>query len=186
MGIYSINPQTIVNSQNILNIMTQLINDISNSIQSIYNIIIESQYIIMINNINSILNNYLKIYNFFNYGINYIYIQIYNQNINLVVYVVIQLTKPKYINIYSNWSDFLNGTYKNQTKIIYQILTQQQKNELNYAVISGDLYFVTDLGFVYNGINTMGILLKPKNINCDCNKQTNNFEYTYVNTIYWN
>lgn len=184
MGIYSINPQITINSQNILNIMTQLINDISNSIQSIYNIIIESQYILMINHINSILNNYLKIYNFFNYGINYIYVQIYNQNIDLVVYVIIQLTKPKYINIYSNWSDFSNGKYNNQIKIIYQILTQQQKNELNNSLISGDLYFITDLSFVYNGITTMGILFKPKNINCDCDKQTNN--YAYVNTIYWN
>jgi len=184
MGIYLINPQIIVNSQNILNVMTQLINDISNSIQSIYNIIIEPQYILMVNNVNSIFNNYLKIYNFFNYGINYIYIQIYNQNIDLVIYVVIQLTKPKYINIYSNWNDFSNGMYNNQTKIIYQILTQQQKNELNYSIISGDMYFLTNLNFIYNGITTIGILLKSKNINCDYNKQTNN--YAYINTIYWN
>lgn len=183
MGIYSINPKTTIDTNNILNIMSQLLIDISNSIKSIYNIINETQYVLMINNINSILNNYLKIYNYFDYGINNIYIQIYNQNIELVAFITIKLDKYKYLNLNSYWNIFIIGLYNNQIKIIYQELTTQEKNDLRYSIISGDLYFINDINFIYNGINTTGMLIKPKTNTCECN--TNN-EYTYINTIYWN
>lgn len=184
MGIYFINPQYIINSQNIINIMTQLVNTISNSIKSNYNIIFENEYINMSNNVNQILNNYLKIYNFYNYGIKYIYVQIYNQNINLVSYVQIKLDKPKYINTNSNWNDFIVGKYNNQDMVIYNVLTQEQKNELNYSLISGNLYFIPDINFTYNQKNTTGILIKPAINTCECNNQ--NIDYSYITTIYWN
>ena len=78
MGIYFINPQYKVDSLNILNIMTLLINDISNYIKSIYNIVIQSKYNLIIDIINDVLGNYLKIYNFFNYGLKSIYIESYS------------------------------------------------------------------------------------------------------------
>jgi hypothetical protein len=185
MGIYSINPQSNVDSANILNIMSQLIKDISNSIQSIYNIVLQIKYNLFIDNIKDVLDNYLKIYNFYNYGITHLYVQVYNQNIDLVVFASIQLYKYKYIIAYSKWNNFSNGVYYNKTKYIYNVLTPQQKNDLVYSIISGDLYFIPDINFVYNGLNTSGMLLKPKYSNCECNNQTIN-EYSYISTIYYN
>ena len=187
MGIYSINPQTNVNSQNISNIMTQLINDISNSIQSIINIISQSQYDLMIMNINKVLNDYLKIYGFFDYGLTNIYIQIYNQNIDLISYVNIILKQNKYINYNSIWGDFYCGKYNDRIKIIYNQLTPEEKNILKFSIISGDLYFIDDINFTFDELNTTGILLKPKNNNCicKCNDQNTN-QYTYITTLYWN
>lgn len=187
MGIYSINPKTQINSANILNIMLQLLLEISNSIQSIFNIIVETQYILIINVINQILNNYLKIYNFYNYGVSNLYVQIYNQNIELVVFIVIQLKKYRYINLNSNWNDFIKQLLNTQTKIIYMELEPQEKNDLRYSIVSCNLYFIGEKNFIYNQLNTIGMLLKPKNNNCKCNNQLNcSIQYTYVSTIYWN
>lgn len=186
MPIYKINPQYNVNSTNILNIMTQLTNDISKSINSIYNIVIYDKYILMINNINQILNNYLKIYDFLKSGIKNIYVQIYNQNINLVSQVVINIIQFKYININSDWNNFVNGAYYNSDKVIYSQLNTQQQNNLNYSIISGDLYFINNIVFTYNNLNTTGIILKQTtNLNLDYNILTNN-KYCYITTLYWN
>lgn len=189
MSRYLINPQIDIDSENILNIMSQILLNISNSIQSINNIVINENYILMINKINQILNNYLKIYNFFNYGITTIGIQIYNQNVEIVSFIIIQLNINRYINIFSNWDDFIVGNYNQQNKIIYNLLTQQQKNDLNYSIVSGDLYFLNDI----NENNISGMLLKPKNNNCKCINQSNNIyntknksNYVYISTIYWN
>ena len=78
----------------------------------------------------------------------------------------------------------MNGVYYNQTKYIYNELTPQQKNDLTYSIISGHLYFINDINFVYNNENTYGMLLKPKNINCECDNKTTN-QYTYISTIYY-
>ena len=152
-------------------------NDISKSINSIYNIVIETKYTMMITNINQILNNYLKIYDFLKYNITNIYVQIYNQNIDLVSWVNIQIIPFKYINIDSKWYKFITGIYFNSDKIIYSQLNTQQQNDLRYSIISTDLYFIDDLNFIYNDLNTFGIILKPK---------YNNNDYSYVTTLYWN
>lgn len=186
MPIYNINPQYNIDSTNIINIMVMLINDISKSINSIYNIVINHEYKLMINNINEILNNYLKIYNFLKYNIKNIYVQIYNQNINLVSKVSINIIPYKYININSNWNDFINGTYYNSTKIVYSQLDTIQQQNLRYSIISGDLYFIDNIIFTYNNLNTTGLILKPKsNYDCTCNTNTNN-NYCYITTLYWN
>lgn len=185
MGIYSINPKTKIDANNILNIMTQLVLEISNSIQSIYNIIDETTYVVMTNNINDVLNNYLKIYNYYEYGITNIFVQIYNQNVELVAFVNIKLNKYKYVNLNSYWNDFVNGTYNNEAKIIYQELTQDEKNNLRYSIVSDSLYFIDDIQFIYNGENMTGILIKPKINNCECGGN-NILEYSYISTIYWN
>jgi len=194
MPIYSINPKFNVGSENIINIMTQLIYDISKSINSIYNIVIYEQYILMINNINDILNNYLKIYYFLKYNIKNIYVQIYNQNINLVSEIYINIIPYKYININSNWESFIKGTYYNSNKIVYSQLDMLQKNNLRYSIISGDLYFIDNIVFTYNNLNTIGMLIKPvSNNDCACNTNTNthsniqtNNNYCYITTLYWN
>lgn len=192
MPIYSINPKLNINSENIMNIMSQLIYDISKSINSIYNIVIYEQYILMINNINDILNNYLKIYYFLKYNIKNIYVQIYNQNINLVSEIHINIIPYKYININSNWESFVKGIYYNSNKIVYSQLDVLQKNNLRYSIISGDLYFIDNIVFTYNNLNTIGMLIKPvMNNDCSCNtntysnNQTNN-NYCYITTLYWN
>ena len=200
MTIYTISPQTTVNSDNILIIMTQLIKNISNSIQKIFNINLKKEYEKMINIINDILNDYLKVYKFYDYGITNINVQIYNQNINTVLYATIKLNDFRYVNIYSNYNDFTTGVYNSQPKIIYQALTQQQKNELTHSIISGNFYFIEEINFVLEGINSTGILLKPKIVNCECNNNQSNStqynnqfnlnkyvsnNYVYVNTIYW-
>lgn len=179
MGVYSINPKTKIGVNNILNIMIQLLMDINDSMQ--YNIIDENKYLIVINNVNTILNNYLKIYNYYNYGIKNMFIQIYNQSIELVLYVNITLDKYKYYNFNSTWNNFITGLYNNQIKIIYQELTLQEKNDLRYAIISGDIYYISKIDFIYNGTNTSGIIIKPK---MNYNVSYNNMIYIY--TVYWN
>lgn len=185
MGIYSINPKTKIDANNILNIMTQLVLEISNSIQSIYNIIDETTYVVMTNNINDVLNNYFKIYNYYEYGITNIFVQIYNQNVELVAFVDIKLNKYKYVNLNSYWNDFAVGIYNDETKIIYQELTQDEKDNLRYSIVSGNLYFIDNIQFIYNRENMTGILIKPKINNCECGGN-NILGYSYISTIYWN
>ena len=64
-------------------------------------------------------------------------------------------------------------------------MNNQQKNDLRYSIISGELYFIDNISFMYNNLNTKGILLKPKLYDCECNKLTNGI-YCYVTTVYWN
>lgn len=186
MPIYSINPKYNVNSNNIMNIMTQLIYEISKSINTLYNIVNYKEYVLMINNINDILNNYLKIYDFLKFNIKNIYVQIYNQNINLVSEIYINIIPYKYININSIWERFIDGTYYNSNKIIYSQLDVNQKNNLRYSIISGDLYFIDNIHFIYNDLNTSGMIIKPMtNNDCNCTIQTNS-NYCYITTLYWN
>ena len=198
MTIYTINPKYKINYMNIMNVMNQLLNDISKSINSIYNIVIYREYMLMINNINETLNNYLKIYNFLAHGVKNIYVQIYNQNINLVCEVSINIIPFKYININSDWETFVNGKYYDSNKIVYSELDDTQKNNLRYSIISGDLFFISDIFFKYNNLDTLGIIIKPEsniNLNCNCNCSSsssyncntyNNKDYCYITTLYWN
>ena len=186
MTFYFINPLFDVNANNIINIMTQLINDISTSITPIYNIVLEEQYVLMISDINQVLNNYLKIYNFNSFGIKNIYVQIYNQIINLVAFVNINIYPFKYKNDISNWDKFFFGKYDVITKVVYNELTSLQKNDLRYSIISDKLYFIDDILFTYNNLLTRGILIKPRtncSDDCECIAQNN---YCYVTTLYWN
>ena len=189
MTIYQINPQSNVNSNNIINIMSQLILDIANSIKPIYNIVIESQYNLMINNISQILNNYLKIYYFYGFGIKNIYVQIYNQNINLVLFINIVIVPYKYNNITSNWIRFYNGGLSGE-KYVYEQLTIEQKNELLYCIISNKLYFISNITFLLDNLTTHGIILKPiYNITCNCDNTISSYSsgtYCYITTLYWN
>lgn len=186
MPIYTINPKYNVNYMNIMNIMSQLLNEISKSINSIFNIVIYNKYMLMINNINEILNNYLKVYNFLAHNIKNIYVQIYNQNVNLVCEVSINIIPYKYLNENSDWETFVNGKYYDSNKIVYSELDETQKNNLRYSIISGDLFFISNIDFTYNNLDTMGMIIKPEsNNNCNCNIQTNN-DYCYITTLYWN
>lgn len=179
MGIYSINPKIAINSSNITNIMRQLISDISNSIKLLIDIINMTIYNQMISIINEILNNYLKIYNFNEYGINNLYIQIYNQNIVLISFITIRLDKTKYTCEFSNWNDFIDGLYTGSPTIIYQELTQEQKNDLNLSILTGKLYFINNVNFIFNDLDTQGIILKINNFQP-------NSQYTNISTMYWN
>lgn len=143
----------------------------------------------MINNINEILNNYLKIYNFLNFNIKNIYVQIYNQNINLVSEVKINIIPYKYININSVWETFVNGLYYDSNKIVYMELNDIQKNNLRYSIISGDLFFISNIDFLYNDLNTIGMIIKQGSnniVNCNCNNSHTNNDYCYITTLYWN
>lgn len=198
MTIYYINPKSTIDSENIVNIMSNLIYNISYSIYKIYNIVVKEQYDLMIKNISNVINNFLKIYNFQNYGITNIYVQIYNQNIVLVFQANVQISKYNYISINSNWSDFYFGTKNNFSTVIYNELSLEQKNNLRYSIISNKLYYLDNIEFIYNNLNTRGLLLKPKFFNesdCNCEYTTNsnnvlktskNSNYTYVTTLYWN
>ena len=187
MTIYSINPQSNVDLNNIYNIMTQLTNDISESIKSQYNIIIETQYILMIQNINQILSNYLKIYYFYGFNIRNIYVQIYNQNINLVSYVNIKIFPFKYNNITSSWNNFYNNIYYMMSKYVYNELDTIQKNDLRYAIISNKLYFIDNIIFTYNNLFTKGVILKPIYDKCHCEYTIqSNCHNCYITTVYWN
>jgi hypothetical protein len=202
MTVYSINPQSKINPNNIINIMMQLTNNISNSIKSIKNIILESKYNLIIDEINQILNDYLKIYYFYDFGIKNIYVQIYNQNINLVIFVNIIIEQFKYTNNTSIWEHFFKNKYYNNPKIVYEQLDNQQKNDLRYSIISNKLYLVDNILFTYDNLITNSIILKPKyNYSNDCNNCNNcndcncqytygtniqNNNYSYVTTVFWN
>lgn len=186
MTVYLIDPKSNIDSNNILNIMTQLIYDISNSISNLYSIVNQSIYIKALANINQILNNYLKIYNFFYMGITNIYIQIYNQNINLVIEVRIKIIPYKYTNTNSQWSKFITNQYYEEEKIIYSQLNNMEKNDLRYSIISRKLYFLDNINFIYLNKNTTGIIFKPIYTHCDCEYNEQNNQYCYISTLYWN
>lgn len=184
MTLYHINPQYVINIDNILNIMLQLTNNISSHISSIYNIVLENQYILIVDIINQILNDYLKMYNFYSFGIRYLRVQIYNQNISLVAYINITIYPFKYCDDISIWTHFITGKYFNNPKVVYKHLDTQQKNDLRYSIISNKLYLVYDISFTHDNLLTNGILIKSKcENNCTCNTQNNN--YSYITTIYW-
>lgn len=173
--------------------MDQLTLNISNSIMPIYNIVILKYYNLMISNTNETINNYMKIYNYLNFGITNIYVQIYNQNIELVSFTnIIINNKYKYYNLNSTYDDFYNGNYNMIQKIIYNQLSDEQKNLLRYSIISGDLFFIDNINFLLNGANMTGTILKPKiNTNYECDNYNNNNcdingNYAYITTLYWN
>jgi hypothetical protein len=178
MTIYSINPKIEITANNIKNIMINLINEISKSIINIYNIVIPSEYNLLIKNITDITNNYLKIYNFKDSGIQFINIQIYNQNINIIAWVTINLiSKYNYIQLNSSPINFLNNSITVNFTNIYNKLSLDQQNNLRKSIISGDLYFLDDINLMENAI-----LLKLNNNNCLCDTPYN---YTYITGLYW-
>lgn len=190
MTIYSINPKSKINSNNIINIMSQLVENISYSINSINNIINFENYSLILNTINNVLNNYLKNYNFFNYGIKNIIVQIYNQNIEIVVQTRIDISNFNYLNFNSKWNDFYKGNYNELPKIVYNQLSSQQKYDLRLAIISGDLFYLDDIIINFDSINPIGIILKPKLKSCnECmnnyNNDVVNENNIYITTIYW-
>ena len=183
MTIYYINPQTPISSSNIFIIMSQLILTISNNIANITNPVILSQYINLTNTIINILGNYLKIYKFYSYSITNIYLEIYNQNINTVVYIQITLGQNYWKYKCSYWNIFNKGDLSTQNVIISQLNTLQY-NELINSIIKNELYFVNSLNFIYNTLQTFGILYKSKINICNCNNS--NTQLLYIIGIYWN
>lgn len=80
-----INPKTIIKPNNLNNIMTDIANQIILQIQQNYNLNDPIIYTTNIQKLNKIMNIYLKIYKFFQFGINQINIQIYNGDRKSVV-----------------------------------------------------------------------------------------------------
>ena len=190
MTVYSINPKSKVDSNNILNVMSQLVLHISTSISSIYNLSIPNNYNFVLNIINNVLNEYLKNYNFFKYGIKNIVVQIYNQNIELVIQTGITIAEYNYVNYNSRWNDFYKGNYNQKPKVVYNELTPQQQNDLRISIISGNLFYLDNIVITTSNYNSIGIILKPKlttsittySNKCMCVNESNNI---YITTIYW-
>ena len=181
LNTFSINPKTKVDISNIKNIMINLANDISSCVNEFINIIYDTEYLIMINKIFYIVNNYLKINNFFANGINEINIEIYNQNIDIVVYMYFNITLYHFIYNSSDWMHFYYNLISNP-KIVYNQLSIDEKKNLRYDIVSGKFYMIDGINFNYNNKYYEGLILKPYNNICLC-KST---KYVYITTLYWN
>jgi hypothetical protein len=179
MTIYYISPSVkILNKFD--NIMNNIINDISNLFVTNRNLIISDNYDKTILEIISVTVKYLKIYKFYEYGINNIYIQIYNKTIDVIINIKFNISKTYFSYIANSWSQLYFGTLTN-TPVIYEAMDNNQKKELDMSIINGNLYY---LNIDLNPINfNNGIILKKET--CDCDKNNCNITFNYIVTIFW-
>ncbi len=179
MTVYYINPTNKILNK-FENIMNNLINDISKIFVNNRNLIIYDNYQDSISEIMSVVIKYLKIYKFYEYDINNIYIQIYNKTIDVVINLNVNISKSYFTYTSSSW-DQLYFEILNNIPVVYEAMDYDQKNELNNSIINGNLYFkYIDL----NQLNfNRGIILK-KEI-CDCIVNNCNTTFNYIITMYW-
>ena len=186
MTVYYINPKNKILNK-FENIMNNLINEISNLFVNNRKLIISNNYQDSILEIILVITKYLKIYKFYEYNINNIYIQIYNKTINVIIDIKINISKSYFSYISSYWNQLYFDTLT-VIPVLYEAMNDSQKNELNNSIINGNLYFkYIDL----NQLNfNKGIILKKEicdcdinNCNCDINNCNNTFNY--IITMFW-
>lgn len=181
MSIYTINPSIDINDDNDLKIiMDNLTNDISNLFITNKNLIIVENYKLVIFSMLKVLSNYLKLYKFYKFDVKNIYIQIYNRNIDVVLYIYTNISNTFYRFITSTWEELYFKTKEN-TPIVYDKLSQLQKDELRTSSIAGTLYFYDNI-ILDNQYNN-GIILKKQN--CYCTNTNCNINSNYIITVYW-
>jgi len=192
MTVYYIDPNTNIQTNKLINIMVNITNKIAIGISSNSNIIGEKNYNIIIEEIIQIVQKYLKIYKFFSFGIKNIYVQIYNANIDVVVYVYFSIRKTNFSMTTSNWNDFYFGLL-NVDPIVYNNISNNQQASLINSIVSGNFFMIDDLDFIYNTELTKGVILKLKLYQFAYQfayQLTNTYKTcspsNYIVTMYWN
>ena len=183
MTSYIIKPITQIN--NIINLMVNMTNDIDNALGCSNNIIQEKIYEKTLSDIFDVVSEYLKYYKFYP-NISNICVQIYNQEMNVVIYMKFIISHSSFKIISSNWINFYKNDI-NADSVVYNNMTMIQQNNLRYSLISGDFFMLDNLNFIYNSVATSGIILKKKNLHYCCNNdpcKKNNIQH--ITTIYWN
>lgn len=181
MSLYYIAPSRTISDINFKNIMFNLTNDISKIFVNNKQIIVENNYDLCLNSIVEIINNYLKLYEFYNYGIENINVEIYNNKINVIMYVYVIIYKYYFQLQKSSWTTFYNGNIDKQP-LVYYNLNDNQRQELNISIVNGDFFMYGNIQIVDDFDE--GIILKKKKCVCDSNNCTINSDY--IITIYWN
>ena len=181
MTVYYINPTIKIIDNKFNNIMDNIINEISNLFVNNKNLIIEINYIKSIIDIIQVLIRYLKIYKFFEYGIENINIQIYNKTIDIVINIKIIISKKFFIFISNTWNELYFSSSTN-VPIVYNELSNEQQNELNMSIINGNLYFNNNVDLTILNF-TKGMILKKES--CACIINNCNTTFNYIITIFW-
>jgi len=185
MTKYRINPQTIISSnEQQRNIFSLLSREISKIVDKHSNIINENVYINLISNIFTIVKNKLNVYYFS--LTNQIVIQIYNLKIFTVINIIFSISDKNYFSFtYNTWNNFLYGI-TNYDTTVYNNMSTNDKNYLNYSIVSGDFYYkdniIIPIATTPTIINGEGLLIK--NNSCDYETNTCSIESLIV-TIYW-
>lgn len=185
MSIYYINPTISVNEINFNNIMDNLTNNISQIFIYNKNIVNSYNYNLCLSSIIQILENYLKLYEFYVYGIENINIEIYNIKINVVIYISVNISKTFYNLQKSTWYEFYNGNI-NKNPIVYYGLNLNQRQELNLSIVNGNFYMYDNVNLdtdLLEHIYSQGIILKKKS--CLCKNINCNENSDYIITVYW-
>lgn len=181
MSIYYINPKITVNDLNFKEIMDNITNDISKLFIYNRNLIDQNNYNYAIYQIIDVISKFLKIYNFFDYDIKNMCVQIYNLNIEVIINIQMILYKTFYIYNNSKWDTFYTG---NETlkPIVYYNLDSTQKQELRLSLLNGNFYMYDNIKLELP-LNE-GIILKKKSCLCET-KNINNYNTNYIITVYW-
>lgn len=189
MTIYNINPNiNIISNNNITNIMGQLSKEISILANKYTNIVDITTYNLLINSIFQIVKNRINIYNFIddnNIKISNIFIEIYNQNLIPVINMNFILSNYYFTYTYNNWNNFILYSYNNKNNV-YNSISQDEKNKLEYSIISGDFYFKDNINVTVNSLipPTIGLGLITKSKLCNCISNTC-IPYTLIIGLYW-
>jgi hypothetical protein len=188
---YRINPNTIINPDILKNIMVNLSSDISYVLEPNVYIVNENVYLDSIKKISYITIEYLKIYKFAEAGINNINIEIYNKNLDMVMYIYYKITKYYFTIDVSSWINFYNNLIIYPI-IVYNNMNLIEKNELRLSIANGEFYLNDNISFTVDTQLSYGILLKNKydlkNNNCSCqssNGNLYNLPTIYITTLYW-
>jgi hypothetical protein len=144
-----------------------------------------------IKKITYITTKYLKIYKFAQTGINNINIEIYNNDLDMVIYIYFKITQYYFTIDVSSWINFYNNLIIYPI-IVYNNMNLIEKNELRQSIANGEFYLNDNISFTVDTQLSHGILLKNKydlkNNNCSCqssNGNLYNLPTIYITTVYW-
>ena len=197
---YHINPETNITQNTFKNIMVNITTNISYLFGPNVYVVNQSVYLNLIKKIIYQVTKYLKIYKFANFGITNINVEIYNKDINLVLYVYFKITEFYYYVNSSDWYSFYNGIFNSNPTVVYNNMNLVEQNELRYGIASGKFYINDNVNFTIDTKSSTGILLKNEydsdDNSCSCNSSyiTNsndsgnlntNSSNVYITTLYW-
>ena len=183
MSVYYINPIINIIPNKFENIMENLINEISNLFMDNKNLIINNNYQNSTSSIMKVLINYLKIYKFYNYNIKNINVQIYNKSIDVIINIIINISKTYFSYTISSWINFYFGIRTlNNIPIVYNGMSSDQQKELNTSIINGKLYFNNNIELIEFNYKK-GMILKKEL--CSCVINNCNSSFNYIITIFW-
>jgi len=162
MSVLFINPFINLREGQINNIFVTIANEILELIKSELIITNKNNYINLLSSIHDIVKSKINIY-IFSSKITNIHVEIYNQDINIVLYEYFIIFSYYYKVIYSVYENFINGSYYNNNPIVYEALDADETNKLIYAIAKDDFYYIDNIIINLNlNTNGVGIIIKDK------------------------